>query len=270
MEQIWTTWASDKITEYGPEPVPYLGSDDETERRLAKWVTSIKNKFRRNTLSVEDIERISMLPGWSWGRKSDEEFGKKAHKWARYFERHGRIPGEDEKHLARWATRVCKLKESNKLSPDQVSLLDNIPGWKWKTTHATTSFKQRVEDWNGYVNKYQTVPVNGELHKWRMRMLKEQSSGKLPLDKFEQLSVLPGWAWETEEDRHVRTGRKWSAWVSSNQGTFPSPDSSTNPVERELGEWACTAKDAYYQGQIGHDLLQALLKLPHWKAFIEI
>eukprot|EP00952_Eustigmatos_sp_NYUAD-ZCMA_P010522 43065-Eustigmatos_ZCMA.PRE.1 len=87
--------------------------------------------------------QLEELPGWTWGKTRDGEFGKKAQAWARFVRVHKRVPttkstaSREEKSLASWAGRVQKAKNINKLPEQQVLQMEKTHGWVWKTGSST-------------------------------------------------------------------------------------------------------------------------------------
>ena len=97
----------------------------------------------------------------------------------------------------------------------------------------------------------------------------EYTNGRLTTERQTALSTLPGWTWDETNDL-LKTVRKWSAWVRTNEGTYPHPDATTNQVERKLGIWAYNMRTAILTGQVT-EVIQAQLSSAssYWRSFIE-
>lgn len=289
MESLWSKWVVTRITDTNPEPCPYLGSDVAEERTLAKWVAKVKGQYRRKTLPEQDIERISSLPGWSWGKKQDAKFNSRAEKWSTWVRVHGKTPKDnnqatvEERPLARWANRYQVLYKKDKLPEYQFIALNQLHGWVWRTTpigdhgkgRGNMLFKTRVEQWKAFVEKHGRAPTkkeSKEVYMWKNRIFNLLRKEKLPDAKVQLLSTLPGWDWSeatSELENYFRMARKWSSWVKFNEKTYPRAQSH-NPVEAKLGEWAEWFLQMLKEKQVPEDFLERIHKLPHWTDYLTI
>lgn len=277
MESIWANWAVSKITDTNTHPVPYLGSDDQHERNLAKWYKTIKGKYVRGTLRNEEIERLEALPGWSWGKKRDEEFSRKAQMWAKWFEKRGQAPrdsvtaSQGERMLARWAKKYQKLCNVKKLDDQHYKVLNEIRGWVWTLPSSRTNvkFDQHLQQWSDYVVQNGAAPTKGPLFKWFKRIIKMHEAGKLSQDRIQELEALPMWVWGDSTPEWLKVARRWSSWVRLNEKVFPSPYSTTNPVEAKLGAWASQTKEQVFAGAVPTPIVEELGKIYMWKEYMQ-
>lgn len=275
MESAWINWATPRITEDHPHPSPYLGSDDPVERGLAKWCRQIKSKMKRHTLSDQEINQYSLLPGWSWGRNADEEFNKRSQRWSLMCHMKGRAPRQhkdatpEEKALHRWELRIQQYHRDGKLPPHHYAVLNQIPGWRWREAPRSVPFVNRLQQWTEFVNTNRRQPSvlnaqEAELAKWHQRMVSLYLQSKLPERKYQQLSALPGWSWSDVIDE----AKRWSRWVQMNGGIFPSPSTVTNPMEARLGLWAENFRQDAIQGRFDQETTVRLAKVPHLQTFL--
>jgi hypothetical protein len=279
MVQRWRLWALPLVSESRPTVIPYLGSDDHNERILAKWYKKIQGRFQRKTLQDEDIMRFEELPGWTWGKNRDAEFGKKAQAWVRFVRTQGRVPrktndaSHEEKILAAWASRVQRAKNKGALPEQQVIQLDKTQGWTWKKSSGPhTSFATRLQEWKAFVNEHGRQPQKGEgpLFQWRQRLMNDYLGGKLTQERQAVLSELEGWTWDEPNDI-LRQARKWAAWVRTNEGTFPSPDATTNEVEKRLGNFAVQVRNGIFDGTLPEDIKAQIPSISsYWVKFLEL
>lgn len=277
MENSWVSWAIARITQECPHPSPYLGSDDPVERALAKWCRQMRAKMKRGTLSPQEIDHLSSLPGWSWGRNADEEFQKKLQKWSLFFHMYGKAPrnhksaSAEEKMLHRWELRVQQYFREDRLPPHHYAVLNQLPGWRWKAASSRLiRFSERLQQWTDFVGSNRKHPSadnpdEAELARWQQRMVQQHAQGKLDDDKVQKLSGLVGWVWG---DIIVEEAKKWSRWVGSNEGIFPSEGSMTNPVESRLGSWARNVRAELLAGRIDQQTTTKLMNVPHFQTFL--
>lgn len=279
MIMAWNHWVQNKISEEKQTIVPYLGSDDKQERLLAVWYKKVQGRHQRQKMTDEEIAMYETLPGWGWGKTRDAEFGKKAQAWARFYRLNGGKPpraspnaSSEEKSLANWASRVQRSKNKGTLPEQQAIQLEKTEGWVWKKSIGTAvSFKKRLEAWTAFVNEHGRMPLksdDSDLFTWRQRMVANAIKGKMSEETQQQLSELPCWEWSAVE-HNIKIGKKWSSWVRLNEGSFPSPHSTTNPVEKKLGMWAVEMRDAIIQHKVDITICNELETFPYWKSFME-
>lgn len=272
---MWTRWAATKISEERPTIIPYVGSDDAQERVLAKWYKKVQGRYQRGTLDTMEAQTYESLPGWTWGRSRDAEFGKKAQQWARFYKINRAPPSasttvsKEEKALASWANRVQVSKAKGTLPEQHKIILDKTDGWVWKTPGTSVTFNKRINMWTEFIDTHQRLPDkrDGEIYQWKQRIVNDYFNGKLRSDRIEIISQLPGWSWG--ENDPVRMARKWASWVRLNEGNFPSPRSTTNPVEVKLGTWAYEVKMGIMNNQIDQATQEELSKITFWNNFIQ-
>jgi hypothetical protein len=277
MDGIWSRWAMSQINETCQHPIPYLGSDNAEERHLAKWHQFMKGKYARGTLTNEEIEQLSSLPGWTWEKKKDSEFNRKAQTWSRWYALNKKVPSisksssKEERNLAQWASRCQKLYSQDKLSPHHSQILNQLEGWRWRSSGKKnhTTFEQRIVEWNEHIQKFNNVPTDGSLYQWYKRMCKMYNENKLSNEKIHQLQDLEHWSWGNVENDFVRSGKRWSSWVRLNEGTFPSSHSTTNPVETKLGQWAEQTKQSIMMNSLPCEIIDNLNRLYAWRAYME-
>ena len=51
---------------------PQINSYDKSERTMAKLAVIIKNEYKLNDLTYEEIESAESIPGWSWNFTKEE------------------------------------------------------------------------------------------------------------------------------------------------------------------------------------------------------
>lgn len=52
---------------------PKLTDDDPKRRRIARWMEKQRASYRHGTLSLEWIQKLEQLPGWSWVSSDDAD-----------------------------------------------------------------------------------------------------------------------------------------------------------------------------------------------------
>ena len=101
--------------------------------RLGSWVHN--QRTQRLKLPAERRNRLEALPGWSWPNES-LEWGDWIHRLKEFARQNGhtRVPQlfktSDGFLLGRWVN--SRRTNRDRLTPDQQSELDSLPGWVWR------------------------------------------------------------------------------------------------------------------------------------------
>jgi superfamily II DNA or RNA helicase len=99
--------------------------------RLGSWVNTQRIRYRNKTLEVDQLERLSEIPDWSW-HALESKWEKGFQYLHNFAEAHGnvRVPMDyevDGFKLRDWLTN--NRAKFDKLSPDRQRLLKSLPGW---------------------------------------------------------------------------------------------------------------------------------------------
>ena len=60
------------IRKNGKIVYPEINSYDKTERTMAQLAVIIKNEYKSNDLTYDEIESAESIPGWSWNFSEEE------------------------------------------------------------------------------------------------------------------------------------------------------------------------------------------------------
>jgi hypothetical protein len=168
---------------------------------LGVWVGA--QRRNRGKLTLKQIAKLESLPGWVWAVHEiqwEEGFG-----YLEAFaqsEGHARVSGRfktpDGYALGAWVGAQRGKKE--KLTPEQMTKLEALPGWVWNALEARweesfahlQAFVQQ-ERHSRVPQKYK-APDGFPLGQWvgTQRYTKD----KLSPERITRLEVLPGWIWK--------------------------------------------------------------------------
>lgn len=116
---------------------PGLGkSATDEERDLASWETNQRQHHRAGRLPSERVVRLEALPGWSWN-PTRHQWLTSYRQYADFVRRHGRKPNKHrddpkEQALGAWANSQRISHRVGRLDPEQIQLLESLPGWFWQ------------------------------------------------------------------------------------------------------------------------------------------
>lgn len=173
------------------------------DRLLGRWI--IFQRKSRDTLTVEQRQRLESLPGWSWDARTDM--------WQRKFallqqfqqrEAHALVPQghvEAGEKLGSWVNEQRNHRVT--LSTERRVLLESVPGWAWEPHEAAweRGYRAMVEfvRREGHARVARTHVEGGvKLGGW----VGEQRSKRDTMhpDRKTRLEALPGWSWNAIVD----------------------------------------------------------------------
>lgn len=126
--------------------------------------------------------------------------------WA-WVEVHGEVasvpagPGEEGLDLRKWVHARRFECRQGLLSGDQITQLEELPGWSWGTTHAQRwerCFAALVVVVAGGGTASVPAAMMGDgvaVGRWVSQQRAAHQAGRLPHDRSARLDALPGWRW---------------------------------------------------------------------------
>lgn len=198
-------------------------------------------------------------------RFNDVTFPNGVNKWKQLYNKIKRPPksnSEDfeEKQVAEWRQSIIKKKSNDinnrssfGLTDEQISILEELPGWTWCTDtfyEQFENFKRQYELHNGKLNtskKDAENPDKGRAINWirRIRSMKKENDPNLTEEHVSLLNNCEYWTWEsttfTSFDESVS---KWAEFYSRNKRQ-PSMGSK-DIAEKKLARWQSKTRIDYH------------------------
>jgi hypothetical protein len=261
-----TAW----MTEHGR--TPSTTSQDETEARLGRFVSTNRRSRVSGTLAADRVARLAAIPGWSWNPAADA-WDANLRELSEWMTDHGRTASDSkagdptERRLGKFANSSRGSYRKGKLTPDQVARLEAIPGWLWDPLDdAWNQNAGGLAEWMGQNGRAPSTmaddPDERRLGNFvgtcRTRYREEQMSA----ERFAKLEAIPGWTWNAHVDRFRTSDRELAAWMSEH-GMMP-PTGSKRPDVKRHGTFVATARTNYRAGRMPADQVAQLEAIPGW------
>ncbi len=188
------------------KPVPkYV---DPEGIKLGRWVSWIRQLYRKGQLHASRVQRLETLPGWEWWVYEA--------KWETGFEHlveyvesqgHAAVPTNFESldgfRLGDWVTQQYRAHRRNRLSDERKKRLETLSGWMWrrhdeKWKHRFAVLKKFLAQADP-ADEIPVTPVEGvDLRYFVNYCRQQQRKGVLDLERVTELESLPGWMWGLE------------------------------------------------------------------------
>lgn len=169
--------------------------------------------------------------------------------------------------IGRWVTAQRALKRRGGLRSERVRALEDLPGWVWDELE--DRWHKAFAVMSNWVVETGSAEVPGRashmdfaLGPWVTRQRRAKATGRLPQDRVQALESLPGWVWDSTEERWLQGHAVLLRWVAQN-GTA---DVRNQHVQNgyPLGRWVEAQRLSYKRGQLTPTAVASLEALPGW------
>ena len=267
----WEEWfgmLEEYVKENGNARVPVRGDGSNVNGYpLGKWVDRQRVQYKKRKLSADRILRLEELSdSWSWDLYTDdwEEGFRRVRDYA---EREGNalVPQGytvDDYNLGNWVNNQRNFYKKDKLDPDRIRRLKEVPGWSWDP-HAV-AWEKNFRQLKDYVEHNDCVPASGPLGRWVIRQRISYAKDRLRLDpdRISRLNEVPGWTWNARTDKWEEGfGRLWD-YVKINGDALVKEGHMVDGYN--LGDWAMTQRMNYAKGTLDRDRISRLTEVPSW------
>jgi superfamily II DNA or RNA helicase len=233
--------------------------------RLGSWAGVQRGLFRQNRLDSNRAKRLEAMPGWEW-RLRQAKWERAFSALERYVRREGnaRVPPsyrENGVALGMWVSnqrhrrRILSLKRRQRL--------ERLPGWAWDPYEA--SWQEGFSHLHNYVAREGNARVppryqgdGFELGRWVTKQRGVYRRGALDTSRAQQLTALPGWAWDPRSENWENGYSRLVEYVKR-EGHARVPLSHREDSFR-LGQWV-TSQRTRCKDQ---SRIKRLEQLPGW------
>ena len=261
------------VNEFGTSRVkrPFVYKDFP----LWSWTSRRREDYRKGKLDKEKILQLEALPDWTWdARKDDKETGLRTLRQFTKREKHSDVPNnhlEGDFKLGKWVTNLRSRFRYQKLEPDLIKALENIPFWTWKRiSNFETKFHKNFSILLKFVARegHAKVPANHiedgfRLGGWVTNQRSKYFDRRLSdPNKIAKLEGIPGWTWNTIED-DLKVGLSAiKAFTKENGHSFIPAKAIINGYP--IGRWASRRRSEYARGMMETKRIKEFENIDHW------
>ena len=212
---------------------------------LGSWVATQRGRYNHGALEIERQRRLEALPGWVWDTRSarwEETFDL----LCRYVEQYGdaAVPQGtifEGAKLGQWVAVVRDSKKNGTLGTERERRLEELPGWMWDTISERwdTGYRHLCEyvAEHGSARLLRTYTAKGyRLGSWVTAQRAKKAAGRLDEQRVRKLEELPGWTWDTIEDKWEEGLRRLTEYAKEN-GHARVPPKYVTDDGYKLGQW---------------------------------
>lgn len=240
---------------------------------LGAWYRGIRNQFKDGTLTEERRRKLESI-GIQWESVLERTWAQFYELAKQYYSEHGNLnvrsnyETEDGVKLGTWIAGQRYSKKKNRLSEEQIRLLDEIGmSWqrfesKWDTAYG---YAKTYFDMNRTVDVPSTYITNDgfKLGVWMAGQRKKYAAGKLKPMQIKRLEALQI-TWDLTDESWRRGYAHAEAYFKANgdlnvTGGYKSGDGY------KLGVWIANQRTAYRQNRLTDEKIQKLKAIGmHW------
>ena len=239
--------------------------------KLGRWVSTRREEFKKNKLSLRKITELEAFPGWVWnGREAQFQQALSYLKMFVNREGHAAVPPnhtEGEFRLGGWVRECRTSYKRNTLSPEKISELEAISGWVWDPLGSR--FEEGLNYLKSFANRvgHSRVPTahveNGfKLGGWARSQRYKFNDNKLTPDKIRALELVPGWTWDWAESDYQEGLYHLSKFVAREGHAEVPMQYEENGYK--LGNWVGARRRTYKEQKLSDAKIAELESLPGW------
>jgi hypothetical protein len=238
---------------------------------LGGWVSSRRAEGRSGRLSIDRVEQLEALNGWTW-HQVDLRWEHSYSCLKTFIEVNGtaQVPQDyvvENVSLGSWVSNQRTEYRSGRIPSDRVERLEALPGWMWNSIEdrwndAYTLLKGFIAR-EGHANVSQNQIANGiNLGRWVSKQRASNKGGKLSSERVKLLEDLPGWAWDALSSQWEDGFTRLKVF-SEREGHTEVPK---NHIEDglNLGSWVSTQKLRKRDRKISAERIARLESLNSW------
>ena len=186
---------------------------NKQEKSLGSWVITrrregnLRRAGKRSPMTAEEYERLDTIAGWSWDPHADA-WKTNYRQVVAFCSDVGRLPMQtatdsDERDIAKWLARQRQARKLGRLSSEQISGLEDLPGWSWDPL--ADAWDQNFEAVRVFRAQHKLWPLNraagveGELATWVSHQRQMRKRNKLSPERVKRLESIPGWVWSAKD-----------------------------------------------------------------------
>ncbi len=223
-------------------------SSPPTNTQLGKWVVVQRKVYKDNKLSTERIELLNKL-SFVWDIL-EHKWNENYQELKKFFRQNGHSNAPKDNPLSSWSTQQRKNYRENKLSNDQIELLNQINfvwenlldnKWDEKYEELKIFFKQ-----NGHSSPPNIHPLSRWVGKQRTFFKKNKLSNK----RIELLNQL-NFVWDLLDDQWHNKYREFILFLKENSNSYPNSRNT-------LGRWVEVQRRNYKKGKLSSKYIKLL------------
>ena len=238
---------------------------------LGSWVLRRRAEFVNGALDADRAAALADRPGWTWDAIGD--------RWSRFMsalhqfverEGHAAVPRDHIEaglQLGAWVGERRSEYVNGKLSADKIDELGGVRGWSWELL--ADRWKSALAALHQFVKREGHALVPAEhieggvaLGRWVIRQRARYAAGRLEAERAAMLEALPGWVWNTQEN-------KWNRGLAALHHFVTREGHALVPAEHieggvKLGWWVQTQRQAQRAGRLSRKRAAKLESIPGW------
>ena len=243
----------------------------KSNENLGTWISNARNAYKKGDLSSDQIEKLESI-GMVWDASINlEEVWNKWYELAKeYRNEHGDLlvpynyKTKSEKKLGWWINTTRVAYKKGNLLPDQIKKLESIGMvWSAQENEWNRMYKLAEQYYNEHDDLF--VPRNyktksGEnLGQWISNRRSDYQEGKLSSDQIKKLEFID-MVW----DASINKKDAWNKWYElakeyrNEHGDLLVPYKYKTSSGENLGQWMCTKRQAYKNGNLLPDEIEKL------------
>jgi hypothetical protein len=251
------------------EILPYINSQEEQTYEHQQEDKIFEEQTYEHQQEDKITEQQTELP-----IHDDYEYWEQNKQWfdnynslKDFIEKNNRMPSRniknEEKLYGKWCANQRTMKQINKLTIEQIILLEQLNGWYWEQINPWinkyNALKKFIEKYNRIPRKY--VKMENTYALWCERQRTNKKKNKLSNKRIKLLEQLDCWYWNQDE-KWLNNYNIIKKFIEENN-RLPS-SSSNKQKERIYYAWCYTQRTNKKKNRISSERIKLLEQLNYW------
>jgi superfamily II DNA or RNA helicase len=245
---------------------------------IDSWATRQRRAYKDKTLSMERINRLSLLPDWTWD-PLNEDWEYCFSELKKFVDLNPTTPSppkymrlDNGTLLYSWISNQRNRKQAGKLSQERARALESIPGWSWTGEMHNSQWEEGFDALRVFSStdnpetelKLISYGNGNNLAEWVQTQRSQFRQGKLSTARATRLNELPNWKWDVR-DALLESGITELNEFAKTFGHLEIPSQYITSTGFRLGAWVSQKRVRYKKGKLSDKIISSLERLPGWE-----
>jgi len=233
--------------------------------KIGRWIGHQMENKKNDKISIERIEKLEAIPGWSWNIL-DSEWQQNCELLKQFVLEFKKFPKKSTK-IGDWISNQRRAKKNNKMSIERIEKLESIPGWLWEQ-NLDEEWQTNCDLLEQFVEEFNKLPLKRTEYKevkigsWMSNNRHRKKIGKMTTERIEKLDAIPGWVWELDIDEEWQLN--YDLIIQFVDEFNKLPLTKTEYQEVKIGSWMSQQRVAKKNDKMSIERIADLEKIPGW------
>lgn len=238
------------------------------DQKLGVWVSSQRQKYKRNKLSIEQISKLNSIDCWIWS-ELDAAWEDGYSRLVRFVDTQKFLPSKahveiDGFKLGQWISVQRTRKDS--LDSERIKRLSSVPSWTWSIRDSKwlkgVIELRKFASFNGstFVPAKYVTEDGFKLGSWVATI--RHTRNNIALERADELESIDYWTWDVSDTLWDKSFTVLESYLRVHTDIVINSDLVID--ELNIGQWISHQRSRYKSGNLEDHRVSKLQSLPSW------